>query len=102
MSIGARIKTLRTRKDESLQQLADAVGVSPNHIWEIETERSTNPKINLLKKIADHFNVPVSFLLEERPSTDTQIFGQDFCGMSEADKKLLYRIAERLMQTNSK
>ena len=50
MSIGARIKELRIRKRESLQQLADTVGASKPHIWELEVEKSTNPSVDLLKK----------------------------------------------------
>jgi transcriptional regulator with XRE-family HTH domain len=96
MSIGARIKELRIRKRESLQQLADAVGASKPHIWELEVEKSKNPSVDLLKKIAEHFNVPVSHLLEEQPSADTRIFGREFQGLSEADKKLFWDMAERL------
>jgi transcriptional regulator with XRE-family HTH domain len=101
MSIGARIKELRIRKRESLQQLADAVGASKPHIWELEVEKSTNPSVELLKKIADHFDVPVSYLLEEQPSADTRIFGREFRGLSEADKKLFWDMAERLTRKDS-
>lgn len=96
MSIGTRIKELRMRKRESLQQLADAVGASKPHIWELEVEKSKNPSVDLLKKVADHFNVPVSYLLEEQTSADTRIFGREFHGLSEADKKLFWDMAERL------
>src|SRR6267154_1620639 len=96
MSIGARIKELRMRKRESLQQLADAVGASKPHIWELEVEKSKNPSVDLLKKIAEHFTVPVSYLLEEPPSADTRIFGREFPGLSEADKKLFWDMAKRL------
>jgi transcriptional regulator with XRE-family HTH domain len=96
MSIGARLKELRIRKGESLQQVADAVGASKAHIWELEAEKSTNPSLDLLKKISEHFEVPISLLLDEQTSRDTLIFGREFEGLTEEDKKLLWQMAERI------
>ena len=36
MGLGVQITQLRLQKAESLQQVADAVGVSKAHIWELE------------------------------------------------------------------
>jgi len=96
MSIGARIKELRMRKGESLQQLADAVRASKPHIWELEAKRSANPSLDLLKKLAEHFNVPISYLLDEKADVDALIFGREFAGLTEEDKKLLWQMAERI------
>src|SRR5260370_20471613 len=96
MSIGSRRKELRIRKGESLQQLADAVGASKPHIWELEAKRTANPSLDLLKKLAEHFNVPLSHLLEERGEVDALIFGREFAGLTEADNKLLWQMAERI------
>jgi transcriptional regulator with XRE-family HTH domain len=96
MSIGARLKELRIRKGESLQQVADAVGASKAHIWELEAEKSTNPSLDLLKKISDHFGVPISFILDEQAAPDALIFGREFQGLTEEDKKLLWQMAERI------
>ena len=35
-----RLKELRLKKKLSLQELADAVGVSKAHVWELETGKS--------------------------------------------------------------
>ena len=43
MSIGQKIKELRARKRESLQQVADGVGVSKAHVWDLERGVSANP-----------------------------------------------------------
>jgi transcriptional regulator with XRE-family HTH domain len=98
MSLGSKLRELRTRKRESLQQLADAVGASKAHIWELETEKSTNPSLELLKKIASHFTIPVSTLLEEQETQDALIFGREFEGLDAEDKKLLWQMAERITQ----
>lgn|ERR1700761_2751025 len=96
MSLGSKLRELRTRKRESLQQLADAVGASKAHIWELETEKSTNPSLDLLKKIATHFDIAVASLLEEREGGDALIFGREVEGLSEQDKQLLWQMAERI------
>lgn len=65
MGLGARIAELRLSKEESLQQVADAVGVSKAHIWEMEKGRASNPSIALVERLADHFDVSVAFLVGE-------------------------------------
>ncbi|MPY72410.1 MAG: helix-turn-helix domain-containing protein [Alphaproteobacteria bacterium] len=65
MSLAAKLKELRIRKGESLQEIADAIGVSKTHVWELETGRSTNPTLELIKKYADHFKVSVQSLVGE-------------------------------------
>ena len=97
MGIGARLKELRTRKGQSLQQVADAVGASKPHIWELEAEKSTNPSLDLLTKLAKHFGVPVSYILDKSASVDTMIFGRDFKGATEEDKKLFWQMAEKML-----
>lgn len=68
MALGARLKELRVRKGQSLQQVADAVGASKAHIWELEKGTSRNPSIELLNRIADHFSVSVASLVGEDPT----------------------------------
>jgi len=69
MPIGDRIKEMRMRKGQSLQQVADAIGASKAHIWELESNRSKNPSIDLLQKLAGHFATTVAYLIEE-PEAD--------------------------------
>jgi transcriptional regulator with XRE-family HTH domain len=65
MAVGDRIKELRVRKGDSLQQVADAIGASKAHIWELESNRSKNPSLDLLQKLANHFRTTVAYLIEE-------------------------------------
>jgi transcriptional regulator with XRE-family HTH domain len=102
MGLGARLRELRVRKGESLQQVADAVKASKPHIWELETDRSTNPSLDLLTSIAEHFSVTVSYLLDETKSEDSMIFGREFKGATEEDKQLLWKMAEKMKLDNKK
>lgn len=70
MSLGARLKELRIKKNKSLQDVADAVKASKAHIWEIERGTSKNPTMELLNKLADYFDVTVAYLVGEDPDED--------------------------------
>lgn len=70
MTIGSKIKQLRTSTRESLQDLATAVGASKAHIWDIERGESKNPSLDLLRRIADHFKISIGELVGESPNAE--------------------------------
>jgi transcriptional regulator with XRE-family HTH domain len=74
MSMAVRIARLRRKKGRSLQEVADAVGVSKAHIWELEKGRADNPSMGLVTRLADHFGVTVAFLVgEDIESADADV-----------------------------
>jgi len=71
VSLATRLNQLRLRKGKSLQEVADGVGVSKTHIWELEKGRSENPSFEMLTKLADYFRVSIRYLVgEEHESKD--------------------------------
>ncbi|MGH6736738.1 MAG: helix-turn-helix domain-containing protein [Methyloceanibacter sp.] len=86
MSLGAKLKQLRLKNRESLQNVANAVGASKTHVWDLETGRSSNPSIELLTKLAEHFKVPIADLVGENPDAA----GED------ADVVAMYRDLKKL------
>lgn len=72
MQIGERLFSLRQKNGESLQQVADKIGVSKAHIWEMEKGRSKNPSFELVRKLADHFGISIDALVGDaaEPSSD--------------------------------
>src|SRR5215207_6268807 len=70
MSLRTRINELRLRSGQSLQEVADAVGVSKAHIWELEKGRTDNPSMALVTRLADHFNVSIRYLVGEDVNAD--------------------------------
>jgi DNA-binding XRE family transcriptional regulator len=42
----------KTKKSQSLQDVADAVQVSKAHIWQLEKGRADNPSIDLITRLA--------------------------------------------------
>ena len=67
MPLTDKMRALRSKSGESLQQVADAIKVSKAHVWELETGRSRNPSIDILKALANHFGVSLSYLVEDEP-----------------------------------
>lgn len=65
MSLATKLNEQRIQKKQSLQEVADAIGVSKTHIWELEKARSENPSLDMLAKLADHFGVTIKYLVGE-------------------------------------
>ena len=68
MTIGLKLKELRIANNKSLQEVADAVGASKAHIWDLEKGNSSNPSLDLLMKIASYFKIGVAELVGEDPN----------------------------------
>jgi len=72
MSLASKIKALRLTKGKSLQEVADAVGASKPHIWELERGTSNNPSIELVKSLANYFGVKIDYLVDEDETVEEQ------------------------------
>ena len=99
MSLGAKLSELRLRKGQSLQTVATAVGISKTHIWQLEKGNSENPSIELLKKLAEHFEVPMTYLADAESETtlddvEAQNFFRDFKSLSDAERAVLMQTLE--------
>lgn len=94
MLLGARLAELRLRKGKSLQEVADVVGVSKTHVWQMEKGKSENPSLELLRRISDYFCVPLEFLIgtsgaQSLDDVEAQQFFRDFKSLSEAERQIL-------------
>jgi transcriptional regulator with XRE-family HTH domain len=61
MTLGARIRTTRTQKGITLQEIADRTGLSKGFLCQLENDKSS-PSIQALEKIASALGVPMAFL----------------------------------------
>lgn len=59
------IRWLRTQKSLTQAKLAQKCGLSQAYINELENGRKTNPSVEVLKRLADALDVPVSVLFYE-------------------------------------
>ena len=62
MSLAETLRELRAEKKVSLQVVADAIGVSRPHIWELEKGKTKNPSLGLLKSLASYYGVSLDYL----------------------------------------
>lgn len=99
MSLGARLAELRLKKRKSLQEVADAVGVSKTHIWQMEKGKSENPSTELLKKLAEYFNVSVEFMAGTDKTVcladaEAEQFLRDFKSLCDTERAILMQTLE--------
>lgn len=106
MSLAIRIKKFREKSKKSLQQVADEVGASKAHIWELEIGKSTNPSIKLLTELARSFSVSVADLIGENPAGENEnpeivAMYRDLHLLSETDLETVRIMMERLRRNRS-
>lgn len=82
MSIGIRIANLRQSRGISQGKLARMLGWSPSNLARIEKGRS-NPSLKTVEEIAETLEIPISFILDEKPMPD-QISVIAFASAGEA------------------
>lgn len=101
MSLAVRMKELRIKKGMSLQDVADKVGASKAHIWDLETARSKNPTMELMIALAKCFGVSVADLIGENPAVESEssrVLGmyRDLKGLNEKDLDFIQSAIDRL------
>ncbi|RMB08186.1 helix-turn-helix domain-containing protein [Eilatimonas milleporae] len=103
MSLSAKLKELRVKKGESLQQVADAIGISKTHVYDLEKGKSKNPSVDLLKRYSDHFGVAIKTLVGEDLSDDkddsefVRMFRQAK-DLGQDDKQLLETMIQTMLE----
>lgn len=101
MSLALRLKAFREKSKKSLQDVADEVGASKAHIWELETGKSKNPTMDTLIKLAACFKVGVSDLIGENPAGEDEkpkavAMYRDLKEMSDTDLETISMLMDRL------
>lgn len=72
MSFASKLHDQRIASRLSLQNVADAVGISKAHVFNLEKGITANPSMELVVKFAELFRVRVSDLVGENPEGDDQ------------------------------
>ena len=101
MSFSINLKTNRLRKGYSLQKLADAIGASKAHIWDLETGRATNPSLEVLQKLSSVLDVPIASLVGENPDeeslpADSVVLFRDLQKLDPEDRETIKLMMARL------
>lgn len=97
MNFAEQIKSLRVARGQSLQQVADAVGISKPHLWQLERGESKNPTLEVVLNLSKHFGVTIPLLLGENVNQQNLVFGREVRGrLNETDMEQLFQLAQRL------
>lgn len=65
-TVGERIKARREERGLSLNQVADAAGISKSALHDLETKPNVRPSAELLYNVAEALDTTVAFLLGKR------------------------------------
>lgn len=101
MSFGARLRDLRLKRKLSLQELADAIGTSKAHIWDLENNRAKNPTVDTLTKLSNELRTSIAVLVGENPGDDKKepeisAMYREFKGLGDVDRETIRLMMERL------
>jgi transcriptional regulator with XRE-family HTH domain len=72
MSFARKLHDLRVAQKLSLQKVADEVGISKAHVFNLEKGITSNPSMELVVKFAELFRVRVADLVGENPDAEDQ------------------------------
>lgn len=98
-TFGQRLRKFRMTKKLSLQDLADAVGASKAHVWDLETGKTKNPSLSLLTEFSRALGVSIKDLVGEAEQTDDPQLAplfRDLRGLDQADIDLIKSMTEQL------
>lgn len=101
MSFATRLRDLRVANRLSLQQVADKVGISKAHVWNLEKGQADNPSMELVLKLADLFRVRIADLVGENPEAadeDPEVIAmfRDLKRLGDDDRELIKGLMEQL------
>src|SRR4029079_19455492 len=101
MSFARKLHDLRLANGLSLQHVADKVGISKAHVFNLEKGITANPSMDLVVKLAELFRVRVADLVGENPDADDQpaevvAMFRDLKSLREEDRETIKMMMETL------
>lgn len=103
-NLGVRLRAFRMKKKLSLQQLADKIGASKAHIWDLEQGNTKNPSLGLLTELSKALEVPIKDLIGESSETVDAESPQlaplfrDLRGLNSEQLELIRTMTEKLKE----
>ena len=107
MSFSRRLHELRIANRLSLQDVADRVGISKAHVWNLEKGLSDNPSMELVLKLADLFRVRVAALVGEDPDAPGEdpamiAMFKDLKQLDDRDRGTIAALMEQMKRRGAK
>lgn len=107
MSFARRLHELRIANRLSLQDVADRVGISKAHVWNLEKGLSENPSMELVLKLAELFRVRVADLVGENPDAPNEdpamvAMFRDLKKLGDRDRETIATLMEQMKRRRDK
>ena len=101
MSFASKLHDLRVAQRLSLQDVANEVGISKAHVFNLEKGITANPSMELVVKLAELFRVRVADLVGENPKAEDEpaemvALFRDLKGLDEGDRKVIQLLMESM------
>lgn len=101
MSFARKLHDLRIAQRLSLQNVADKIGISKAHVFNLEKGITANPSMDLVVKLADLFRVRVADLVGENPEADDQpkemvAMFRDLKKLGEPEREMIRMLMETM------
>jgi transcriptional regulator with XRE-family HTH domain len=94
------------RAGESLQQLADKIGMSKAHVYDLETGKSANPSADVVKKLSDHYKVSASWWFDEEvgdsDDEELKVMFRSMQDLSAKDRELVQTMIDKMKSQQEK
>ena len=84
MTLGDKIRLLRTEKKVSIRKLSDLTGLSKSTLSDIENNKSKKPTVDTIERVARALEIPISELFDE----EQKITGIDAIGDKDENVKI--------------
>lgn len=107
MSFARKLHDLRVKQHLSLQDVADKVGISKAHVWNLEKAITANPSMDLVVKLADLFRVRVTDLIGEGPDATEEApeivaMFRDLKQLDPRDRETISMLMEQMKRRKGK
>lgn len=98
---GEKLRKVRTSRNKTLEELANAIGSSKAYVWQLENKKNAKPSAELLLKIANYLGESPDFFLDDEAEERTEgqledAFFRKFKKLSDEDKRYIDRIVSGL------
>ena len=95
MSIGEKLKNLRLMRKKTLREQSEVFGVSLNSVYRWEHDL-TIPKRSILKKMAEYYEVPLVWLLQDGGDEEKFSNGDAYSQYESGDEVKLLKMYRSL------
>ena len=99
-TFGERLQNLRTGRDLTLEDLAEAIGSTKSYVWELENKPNIRPSAELVYKLAVALDTTVGVLMGEAAPDElpqeAEVFFRKYQKLGDKTKERLGALLDAL------